>query len=57
MLSQKGNFGYNARTLEIEDLVKAGIIEAVKSNRCALQNAASVAAQILTSQFVITDTL
>lgn len=57
VLSQKGNFGYNARTLEIEDLVKAGIIEAVKSNRCALQNAASVAAQILTSQFVITDTL
>ncbi len=50
------NFGYNAKIGVLEDLLKAGIIEPVKSNRCALQNAASVVTQILNSQFTITDT-
>lgn len=51
------NIGYNAKTGTIEDLVKAGIIEPVKSNRCALQNAASLCCQILSSSFMITDCL
>lgn len=55
--SESRFIGYNAKTGQIEDLVKSGIIDAVKSNRCALQNAASVACQILTSQYVITDTM
>lgn len=49
--------GYNAKTNKIEDLVLAGIIEPTKSNRCALQNAASVVCAILSSQYMITDTL
>lgn len=49
--------GYNARTGEIEDLVENGIIEPTKSNRCAIQNAASVVCAILSSKFMITDTL
>lgn len=57
VMSNKNEFGYNAKLDKIEDLVEAGVIEAVKSNRCALQNAASVACQILTSQYVITDVL
>jgi len=51
------NVGYNAKKNEMEDLLEAGIIDAVKSNRCALQNAASVACQILTSQYIITDVI
>lgn len=51
------NVGYNARTNKVEDLVLAGIIEPTKSNRCAIQNAASVVCQILSSQYLITDTL
>lgn len=49
--------GYNAKTGKVEDLIEAGIIEPTKSNRCALQNAASVVCAILTSQFLITDKL
>lgn len=52
-----GNMGYNAKTRVVEDLIKAGIIEPVKSNRCALQNAASLCCQILSSSFMVTDTL
>lgn len=54
---ETGNIGYNAKTGIIEDLVEAGIIEPTKSNRCALQNAASVVCQILSSKFMVTDTL
>jgi len=57
VIQESGNKGYNAKTNKIEDLVESGIIDAVKSNRCALQNAASIACQILTSQFIITDTI
>ncbi len=53
----EGDVGYNAKTGVVEDLVKAGVIEPTKSNRCALQNAASVCCQILSSDFMITDTL
>src|SRR6266851_4637811 len=46
----KGAFGYNARTDEYEDLVKAGVIDPTKVTRTALQNASSVAALLLTTE-------
>jgi chaperonin GroEL len=51
----EGNYGYNAATDKFEDLVAAGIIDPTKVTRSALQNAASVAAMLLTTQCVITD--
>lgn len=54
---EKGNIGYNAKTNSIEDLVEVGIIDPVKVLRCALQNAASSAGMILTSEVLICDTL
>lgn len=51
------NFGYNAKTDTIEDLLKAGIIDPVKVLRCSLQNAASTATMILTSEVLICDSL
>jgi len=50
-----GNNGFNAITGEIEDLVKSGVIDPVKVTRTALQNAASVAMMILTTEALITD--
>ena len=47
--------GLNAATGEYEDLVKAGIIDAAKVTRSALQNAASIAALFLTTEAVIAD--
>ena len=52
---QKGNNGYNAATGDYEDLVKAGIIDPTKVVRSALQNAASVAGLMLTTECVISD--
>ena len=49
------NFGYNALTGEFEDLVKAGVIDPVKVTRSAVQNAASVAMMILTTEALVTD--
>lgn len=46
----KGNVGYNALADKIEDMVEAGIIDSTKALRCALQNAASVAGMLLTSE-------
>ncbi len=51
----KGNIGLNAATGEIEDLVKAGIIDPAKVIRCALQNAVSAAGMIVTTECLITD--
>ncbi len=51
----KGNHGYNAATGEYEDLVKAGVIDPTKVTRTALQNAASVATLLLTSDALIAD--
>jgi chaperonin GroEL len=51
----KGAFGFNAATEEYEDLVKAGVIDAAKVTRSALQNAASIAALFLTTEAVIAD--
>ena len=50
-----GAFGYNARTDAWEDLVKAGVIDPAKVSRCALQNAASVASLLLTTEAIIAD--
>ena len=49
------NYGFNALTLDFEDMIKAGILDPVKVTRSALQNAASVAAMILTTECLITD--
>ncbi len=51
----EGNNGLNAGTGEYEDLVKAGIIDAAKVTRSALQNAGSIAALFLTTECVIAD--
>ncbi len=52
-----GNIGYNAKTGQIEDLVQSGIIDPVKVLRCSLENAASSATMILTSETLIVDTV
>jgi chaperonin GroEL len=51
----KGNMGYNAATDTFEDMVKSGIIDPTKVTRCALQNAASVATLLLTSEALIAE--
>jgi len=51
----KGNVGYNAASDTFEDLVKAGVIDPTKVTRSALQNAASVATLMLTSDALIAD--
>ncbi len=53
--SKTGNIGFNALTGEFEDLVKAGVIDPVKVTRSAVQNAASVAMMILTTEALVTD--
>ncbi len=53
--SGKGAFGFNAATEEYEDLVKAGIVDPTKVVRVALQNAASVAGLLLTTEAMIAD--
>jgi len=50
-----GNVGFNAATGEFEDLVAAGVIDPAKVTRAALQNAASIAALLLTTETLITD--
>jgi chaperonin GroEL len=51
----KGGFGYNAQTEVYEDLVKAGVIDPTKVVRTALQNAASIAGLLLTTEAVIVE--
>ncbi len=52
---RSGNFGYNASTGEMVDMTKAGIIDPAKVVRTALQNAASVAGLLLTTNVTVTD--
>jgi chaperonin GroEL len=52
---KKGAFGLNAETGEIEDLMKAGIIDPTKVTRFALQNAASVSSLLLTTEAMIAE--
>jgi chaperonin GroEL len=51
----KGAFGYNVATNKYEDLVLAGVIDPTKVVRVALQNAASVAALMLTTEVLIAE--
>jgi chaperonin GroEL len=55
VIEAKGNSGYNAATDVYEDLVKAGVIDPTKVTRTALQNAASVATLLLTSDALIAE--
>src|SRR5204862_3071654 len=52
---RKGNEGYNVATGEYTDLVKAGVVDPKKVTRSALQNAASIAGLLLTTQCLITE--
>jgi len=51
----KGDFGYDAKSDEYVDMLKAGIIDPKKVTRVALENAASVAGMILTTECIIVD--
>jgi len=53
--SKDKNFGYNAATDTYEDLVKAGVIDPTKVTRTALQNAASIAGLLLTTECVLVE--
>ena len=52
---RKGSFGYNAATEQYEDLMKAGIMDPTKVVRTALQNAASVAGLLLTTEAMVAE--
>jgi chaperonin GroEL len=53
--SKEENFGFNAETSEFTDLVKAGVIDPAKVTRLALQNAASIAGLMLTTEALVAD--
>ncbi len=53
--NKDANFGYNAQTDTYEDLVEAGVIDPTKVTRTALQNAASIASLLLTTECVIVE--
>jgi chaperonin GroEL len=53
--SKENNYGYNALTDEYEDLVTAGVIDPTKVTRTALQNAASIASLLLTTEAIIVE--
>ncbi len=55
VMSEKDAFGYNADTDSFEDLMKAGVIDPTKVTRTALENAASIAGLLLTTEAVIAD--
>jgi chaperonin GroEL len=53
--AEDGTTGLNAATGELTDLVKAGIVDPAKVTRAALQNAASIAAMVLTTEALVAD--
>jgi len=53
VLEGKGNFGFNAASNEYGDLVKMGVLDPCKVTRSALQNAASIAGLVLTTDCMI----
>lgn len=53
--SKDENFGFNAETGEFGDMVKAGVIDPAKVTRLALQNAASIAALMLTTEALVAE--
>jgi chaperonin GroEL len=52
---KEGNFGFNAQTLKFEDLVQAGVIDPTKVVRTTLENAASAASMLLTTEAVVVE--
>ena len=55
LLESDWEIGYNAMTDKYENLLEAGVIDPSKVTRCALQNAASVAGMVLTTQAVVVE--
>ena len=55
ILSQEKNIGYNALTEEYVDMLSFGIVDPTKVTRNALQNAASVASMVLTTESLVAD--
>ena len=55
MKEGKGDYGFNARTEVYENLLKAGVIDPTKVTRIALENAASIAGMLLTTECVVAD--
>ncbi len=55
VLEKTGAYGFNAETQEYEDLISAGIIDPTKVTRIALQNAASIAALMVTTEALVTE--
>jgi chaperonin GroEL len=55
ILRESGNVGLNAATGEFEDLLKAGVIDPAKVTRAALQNAASIASLLITTESLVAD--
>ena len=53
--NRKGSVGYNAKTDKYEDLKAAGVIDPTKVTRIAIENAASIAGMVLTTETVIND--
>lgn len=53
--AKEWEFGYNALTDSYENLVESGVIDPAKVTRCALQNAASVAGMVLTTQAIVVE--
>jgi chaperonin GroEL len=53
VLKEEDSWGYDFTTRELEDMMEMGIIDPVKVTRCALQNAASVAATLITANYAI----
>ncbi|UCG62974.1 MAG: chaperonin GroEL [Candidatus Zixiibacteriota bacterium] len=55
VMTEKGSFGYNAETGVFEDMIKAGVIDPTKVTRTALENAASIAGLLLTTEAVVVE--
>jgi chaperonin GroEL len=55
VMAETGAFGFNAQTQQYEDLLKAGVLDPTKVTRSALENAASIAGLLLTTEAVICD--
>lgn len=52
---EKGNYGYNALTDQYLDMIEAGVLDPMKVSRCALENAASIAGMLLTTEATVVD--
>lgn len=55
VMDREWEIGYNAMTDKYENLVESGVIDPAKVTRCALQNAASVAGMVLTTQAIVVE--